>query len=207
MRKLPDTLPMKKDVDWVPVDIVGKTVVELLFPALPDHQEARDGANTDHRVLPSEPATITAKEPNPATPTYDSTPATLPILKPPNSSHPASPSSSPALDLHRNPPIQSPTIYHLSNPHPFTFSSLIPTIQSACSTQLEIVALPHWLAELETAIENGEVGEEMSARSLLEFRPTLHFAGTPDPPSENLGTANGSGGGAGLVEDAVAPRR
>ncbi|KAI4218895.1 MAG: hypothetical protein L6R36_008686, partial [Xanthoria steineri] len=32
--------------------------------------------------------------------------------------------------------------------------------------------------------------------------PTLHFAGTPDPPSETLGTATPSGGGADLVEDA-----
>ncbi|CAO1604629.1 hypothetical protein XANCAGTX0491_008173 [Xanthoria calcicola] len=169
MRKLPDTLPMKKDVDWVPVDIVGKAVVELLFPPPPppDHKEAQDGANTDHRVVPSEPPIITAKEPNPATPTYDSTPATLPIPKPPTSlppaSHPASPCSPP------DPPTQPPTIYHISSPHPLAFSSLIPAIQSACSTQLEIVSLPHWLAELETAIEKGEAGEEMAARSLVEF--------------------------------------
>ena len=62
-----------------------------------------------------------------------------------------------------------PTVFHIVNPHPRPWHSLIPAFQDACTTPLQLVTFPVWLAALQKQTESGESPEKLRAMALLDF--------------------------------------
>ncbi|KAI4279892.1 MAG: hypothetical protein L6R35_006007 [Caloplaca aegaea] len=198
MQKLPNELPVKDAVDWVPVDTVGKILVELLVesdnePRSSNERQTTKSGDVFSPVRPNKMANAapaSSETPRPeAAPLH---PTTAPDFTAETAEAGASSNCLPERvdafeeylrnqEVNQKPPLQTSThknepnstkptaVFHIRNPHPRQWSSLIPIIQSACSSPLEVVPLPTWLVELEARIEAGGLKAEIPAQSLLEF--------------------------------------
>lgn len=81
-----------------------------------------------------------------------------------------------------------PTVFHIVNPHPRPWQSLISTFQDACATPLQLVSFPAWLVALQKQAESGGMPGKLPAMALLEF-----FENSQQPMAETravLSTAN-----------------
>ncbi|KAL8647899.1 MAG: hypothetical protein Q9210_005286 [Variospora velana] len=198
MQKLPNELPVKDAVDWVPVDTVAKILVELLVefdnePCSSEERQSTKSQNVFRPVRPNKmPNAAPASSETPRREAAPHHPTTASDSTAETAEAEASSYSLPEIvdafeeylrnqEVNQQPPLQTSThqseldspkptaVFHIRNPHPRQWSSLIPIIQSASSSPLEVVPLPTWLVELEARIEAGGLKAEIPAQSLLEF--------------------------------------
>lgn len=166
MGKLPDSLSFMDLIDWVPVNLVAQTVVELLFgsdKSLNLQNGCQSGSSFSGVASDS---------------TNDSqSPDQFHVSKDPkNHSNPSQ-----ALDEAAHTPIavengidhSTPTgtskVYHVVNPRTTTWRHLKHSFQERCTTSLQLTPFPDWLEALEEAAESESNIAKLPAIRLLDF--------------------------------------
>ncbi|KAL8772288.1 MAG: hypothetical protein Q9209_002500 [Squamulea sp. 1 TL-2023] len=167
MGKLPSELGTMNRVDWIPVNLVAKILVELLFAA----REYRD---FDERALSAErycdktsdelPSMDDASDVTP----QKLSPLTLTADPAPNRPRtPTSPLQSPSTTFSALTP-RSKT-FNIVNPQITSYPSLIPFIQSSLATPLQITPLAEWLQVLRHASDTPAAVSNLPALKVISF--------------------------------------
>jgi nucleoside-diphosphate-sugar epimerase len=192
---LPEGLGEMDMVDWIPVDLVAKIVLELLFVDSEDmslglngHQPANPGdspSELQYNAVDGPPdgkqrpvlhytrESLSTNYSNPEVPNGDTTTncsahrtATFTPPSNPQTSTEA-PHTNP-LPTHpsTNPPIE---VYNILNPHPTTYPALLPTIRSSLPHALPLVPFATWLDTLRIRAEDESQVANLPAIRLLSF--------------------------------------
>ena len=190
LRRIPEDLGPMSDIDWIPVDLCGNIVVELLArdraSAGATHQEAQHSVNGNNPI-DSKGLSFDHHQSALDTANHDSTVTngTLDQLQ------------------HSSDTNCSLKVRHVVNPCIISWSSLLPTVLSFLPEDTQTVSFAHWVDVIKTAAsssDDGDAAEPIAARipaiKLLSFYEDL-AARSPDermPKFETLDTLRESEG-------------
>lgn len=169
LRKIPESLGPSDSIDWIPVDILSRVLVELL---------EKPGTAVSEDASISRKFLSNGKDHKPAN--NQDVQTAIPYTN--------GFSSSATSTSIQHPSQKSPsaTIHHLVNPHHTTWSSLLPAIKTHfATTPLESVPLQEWVATLSQSATRIEDINLNPAIRLLDFYEDLARGhGTANPVFE-----------------------
>ncbi|KAL8880471.1 MAG: hypothetical protein Q9192_008011 [Flavoplaca navasiana] len=168
MGKLPSALGTMNSVDWIPVNLVAKILVELLFKAGnpgdsigQDYQEDMTDIQPPITPLPTQdpPSDVAPNELSFIRPT-----ANLALEPPPLDCKTSSLTASiPIVPTFSK-------VFNIVNPRPIPYPSLIPSILSSSHKPLDPVPLHEWLSTLRiTADDDHHAPERLPALKIIDF--------------------------------------
>ena len=142
--KIPDSLGPNDAIDWIPVDILSRIIIQLLSAS--ETPALRSGRY------------------------YTASTPPMPNGHSCNSCK----TSQPAIEGEEvNPDITSPQVYHAVNPRHTTWANLLPAIHTYFSTPLETVSLRDWVGALAGSVLKGKDLDTNPAAKLLDIFQAL----------------------------------
>ena len=158
--KLPESLGPNDVIDWIPVDVLSKVLVELMDSI--GVARFTESANGDSQSLNGSRAEANGSHDSLNTVGHQTPPSTRDNII---GSH--------RTDDHCH-ELFSPAVYHAINPHHTTWSELLPAIEEYFSgTPLQRVSLRDWLDALRESIPHVEDININPAVRLIEFYESL----------------------------------
>lgn len=155
--KIPASLGPRDVVNWVPVDLAATTLLELLLEAEPKPPSPPQPTSSPNLVNGTAAADVSPEdkvngllEKKPDLQTNGVPPSPQDHETPNEENHP------PLSPARAQPPTPPPSskIYHVLNPNPTTWSSLLPCITSHFPSPPSIIPYTDWLSHLKASLNN-----------------------------------------------------